>query len=71
MWGDMLSKLRFRYTMLPKDENIAEATAHIQDETESASHGRDASHDEQVIFRKYSWWRRDRYAHPKSGALLF
>ncbi len=56
MWGGMLSKLRFRYTMLPKDEEgtgtIAQSTAHIEDEAESASHGRDRSHDEQVMFRK-------------------
>lgn len=70
MWWGMLSKLRFRYTMLPKNENHAEATAHIEDDTESASDGRDASHDEQVIFRRSSWWRRDRYAHPKSGPPL-
>lgn len=75
MWGGMLSKLRFRYTMLPKDEEgtgtIAQSTAHIEDEAESASHGRDRSHDEQVMFRKSSWWRRDRYAQPPSGAPLF
>ena len=67
----MLSKLRFRYAMLPKNENITESTAQIEDETESASYGRDTSHDEQWIFRRSSWWRRDRYAHPKSGAPLF
>lgn len=71
MWWGMLSKLRFRYTMLPKNENIAEATAQIEDETESASDGRDASHDEQLIFKRSSWWRRDQYAHPQSGAPLF
>ncbi|KAL2059017.1 hypothetical protein ABVK25_000309 [Lepraria finkii] len=53
--------------MLPKNENVAEATAQFEDETESASYGRDASHDEQLIFKKSSWWRRDRY----DGALLF
>lgn len=67
--GSMFSKLRFRYTMLPKDEDIAEATTHIEDGTESTSYGRDASHDEQVIFRKSLWWRRDRYAPLKSARL--
>ena len=67
----MLSNLRFRYAMLPKNENIAEATAQIEEETESASYGRDASNDEQSIFRRSSLWRRDRYAHPKNGTPLF
>ncbi|KAI9720952.1 MAG: hypothetical protein M1828_005424 [Chrysothrix sp. TS-e1954] len=52
--------------MLPKDENITETTVHIEDETDTTNDGGDSSHDEQVIFKKSSLWRRDRY----DGALL-
>ena len=71
MWKGILPTLHFRYKMLPKDENVAEAITHIENETESVPHSKNVSHHNQLTFRKSLWSRRDRYAHPKSGAPLF
>lgn len=67
----MLPSLRFRYTMLPKDDDFAEPRADIDDEDGSTVDGRHTSHDEQVIVKKASWLRLDRYVYPNSGAPLF
>lgn len=52
----MLSRLRFRYTMLPKDETTARVT---EEEAESGSRLRDGLSDDSLI-KKSPRWRRDR-----------
>ena len=47
MWGDMLSRLHFRYTMIPKDETLQETAE-------------DESHDEASPSIINIWGRRDR-----------
>ena len=63
----MLSGVRFRYSMLPKDEDVVETIVENGSGGRSISHSREPSRYVETYAKRDSCWTRDR----SFGALLF